>query len=157
MTLYRLVRVDGEFRPSQWRTFMRLRRRDLQRASEMSAEIADVTQGGGRFGRQWDADAHFGWKSKAIERTRETAKKHDMNLYECLVDSCHYSREEEEPCHHAWKILTKSKELYQKLGRRKCPGQKDHSVARNRVAYPQKLAEDIADAIGWEMPIQYPS
>ena len=106
---------------------------------------------------QWDASARFGWNSKAIERIRETAKEHDMNLYECLVDSCHCSREEKEPCHHAWKILAKSKELYQGLERRKCPGQKDHSVAQNRVACPQKLAEDIADAVGWEMRCQYPS
>ena len=65
----RLCKVEGDWSPTAWRNFERLRRRDLQRCNEVADGIAHTLAAGGHFAWEWDRRAHFGWKSKAIERS----------------------------------------------------------------------------------------
>ena len=148
----RLCKVIGEWSPTAWRNYERLRRRDLQRSAEVADGIVKVMANGGHFAWEWDKRAHFGWKGRAIEKIRKAAEECDRELYECHVDACHYARGEVTPTSKSWRILTSSKQLYHKMMRKCCPGHKHHEpTSSSRVPYPARMVEEIASAVMWQL------
>ena len=80
----RLCKVTGEWSPTAWRNYERLRRRDLQRSAEVADGIVKVMANGGHFAWEWDKRAHFGWKGRAIEKIRKAAEECDRMPRGCV-------------------------------------------------------------------------
>ena len=152
---HRLCWIDvdkAKWSPSRWRNFERLRRKDLQHAEKLAAQVNRHLDRGGLFAWEWQEDAVFGWKSPAMESVRKKAAAMDMDIYECIVDSCHYHHGKGEPSTRRWKILTNCKHLYRQVGRRVCPGHRNHVIPETtRVPYPEKMVNQMAEAIRWDV------
>ena len=149
----RLHWMEWSGSPGQWRNFERARRRDCQAAERVAETVVSRIENGKLFGWIWRAEAQWGWRGRGIEKIRDTARQQGMDLFECVIEQCCYERGPL-PSAVRWKILTNAKQLRYKVGRRCCPGHKEHGE-RPVVAppFPEAMVKDIADAVLWDVKL----
>ena len=154
---HRLMRTTCSGPPGQQRNYERARRRDLYAAELVSEVVSERLGSGRRFAWMWRAEAHWGWRSRAVEKIKEAVGECGCDLFECVVDQCCYERGGlGSP--NRWKILTDAKQLYYKMGRKSCPGHREHGDWELKVmGLPENMILDITGAVCWELQLQHGS